>query len=195
MVVSNCNILFWCLWRTRQRLLGDRDADELHLIEDGDRVETPRGAFNLTGRAIPVQQQVSTRMASWTISAEWEPATNLVQASSAVHDEWVLCQTRYNTLKHKTLSDAIHEDTLALNVLVKGGPPVGTLLPISPTGKKPSPEAFTPFMFVQVWNRGFKQQKIWMRFAHDLDPVVLWDDRAEAEVRKVRPILPAVKSA
>ena len=34
-----------------------------------------------------------------------------------------------------------------------------------------------------------------MRFAHDLDPVVLWDDRAEAEVREVRPIHPAVKSA
>lgn len=34
-----------------------------------------------------------------------------------------------------------------------------------------------------------------MRFAHDLDPVVLWDDDPEAEVREVRPILSTVESA
>ena len=91
-----------------------------------------------------------------TISVEWELVTNLVQASSVVHDEWVLCQTRYNTLKHGTLNDAIHEEMLSLDVPVKGGSPARILLPIRPTGKKASPEAFVPFMFVQVRSRGFK---------------------------------------
>ena len=134
-------------------------------------------------------------MVNLTISAEWELATNLVQASSVVHDEWVLCQTRYNTLKHGTLNDAIHEEILSLDVPVKGGSPTGILLPIHPTGKKPSPEAFAPFMLVQVRNRGFKQQELWTRFAHYLDPVVLWDNHSEAETREVGPVLSTAELA
>lgn len=111
-----------------------------------------------------------------------------------MHDEWVLCQTRYNTLKHGTLNDAIHKEICALGVLVKGDPPTGILLPIRPAGKKASPEAFIPFMFVQVRDRGLKQQEFWVRIAHDLDPVVLWDDHTEAEIREVRSILSAVES-
>jgi len=134
-------------------------------------------------------------MVNLTISAEWELVTNLVQASSVVHDEWVLCQTRYNTLKHGTLDDAINEEILSLDVLVKGGPPVGILLPIRPTGKKASPEAFVPFMLVQVRGRGFKQQELRTRFAHYLDPVVLWDDHPEAEVREIGPVLSTAEFA
>ena len=120
--------------------------------------------------------------------------TNLVQASSVVHDEWVLCQTRYNTLKHGALNDAMH-GTLPLDVLVKGGPPVGILLPIRPTGKKASPETFVPFMLVQARSRGCKQQKLGTRFAHYLDPVVLWDNHSEAEIREVGPVLSTAEFA
>lgn len=49
-------------------------------------------------------------------------------------------------------------------------------------------------MFVQVRDRGLKQQEFWVRIAHDLDPVVLWDDHTEAEIREVRSILSAVES-
>ena len=134
-------------------------------------------------------------MVNLTISAEWELVTNLVQASSVVHDEWVLCQTRYNTLKRGTLNDAIHEEIPSLDVLVKGGSPAGILLPILPTGKKASPEAFAPFTFVQVRSRGFKQQELRTRFAHYLDPVVLWDNHSEAEMCEVGPVLSTAEFA
>ena len=130
-----------------------------------------------------------------TISAEWELVTNLVQASSVVHDEWVLCQTRYNTLKHGRLNDAIHEETLSLDVLVKGGSPAGILFPIRPTGKKASPEAFVPFMFIQVRSRSFKQQEFRTRFGRYLDPVAPWDDHSETEIREVGPVLSTAEFA
>jgi len=76
---------------------------------------------------------------------------------------------------------------------MKGGPPAGILLPIRPAGKKASSKAFLPFMFVQVRSRGFKQQKLWTPFAHYLDPVVLWDNHSEAEVREVGPVLSTVE--
>ena len=50
-------------------------------------------------------------------------------------------------------------------------------------------------MLIQVRNRGFEQQELRVRFAHDLDPVAPRDDHAEAEVREVCPTLPAVQSA
>jgi len=79
----------------------------------------------------------------------------LVQASSAVHDEWVLCQTRYNTL-NKPLNMPHTRGYLPLDALVKGDSPTRTLLPIRPTGKKASPKAFVPFVLIQVGDRGFE---------------------------------------
>jgi hypothetical protein len=82
---------------------------------------------------------------------------------------------------------------LPLGALVKGDSPTRTLLPIRPTGKKASPKAFVPFVLIQVGNRGFEQQELGIRFAHDLNPVVLWDGHSKAEIREIRSILSAAK--
>lgn len=92
----------------------------------------------------------------------------LVHASSVVQDVIVLCQTRYSILQPVL---AIYPKRRRLCILQIRLPPSIIFLPLEPSWKKPSTEAFLPLGSLQVWKGCFKKQEAWWCERKDVNPI------------------------